>query len=327
MPQLNKYDVVIIGAGPIGLACGIEATKKKLNYLILEAGCLVNSLYHYPVNMTFFSTSERLEIGDVPFISHGYKPTRSEALEYYRRVTFSWNLNVRTYEKVIDIKDLDYGYLIKTDKAIYSSDNIIIATGFYGLPNLMHIPGEELPKVKHYYDEPHPYAGQKLIIVGGGNSAVDAALETFRRGAHVTMVISAGELDSGVKYWVRPDIENRIKEGSIKAYFNSTIKEIRQTEVDLCTPKGEFSIENHFVLAMTGYKPDYGLLHKAGVQVSNDSLMEPIYDPETFQANKKGVFLAGCVCGGMNTSRWNIESSRYHAERIINYITSQVNNP
>lgn len=327
MPQLNKYDVVIIGAGPIGLACGIEATKKKLNYLILEAGCLVNSLYHYPVNMTFFSTSERLEIGDVPFISHGYKPTRSEALEYYRRVTFSWNLNVRTYEKVIDIKDLDYGYLIKTDKAIYSSDNIIIATGFYGLPNLMHIPGEELPKVKHYYDEPHPYAGQKLIIVGGGNSAVDAALETFRRGAHVTMVISAGELDSGVKYWVRPDIENRIKEGSIKAYFNSTIKEIRQTEVDLCTPKGEFSIENDFVLAMTGYKPDYGLLHKAGVQVSNDSLMEPIYDPETFQANKKGVFLAGCVCGGMNTSRWNIESSRYHAERIINYITSQVNNP
>ncbi|MGE5432548.1 MAG: YpdA family putative bacillithiol disulfide reductase [Syntrophomonadaceae bacterium] len=319
----HKYDMIIIGAGPIGLACGIEAAKKGLSYLILEAGCLVNSLYHYPVNMTFFSTSERLEIGEVPFISHGYKPTRSEALEYYRRVTFSWHLNVKTYERVLDIKALDYGFLIKSEKGIYTAGNIVIATGFYGIPNLMNIPGEDLEKVKHYYDEPHPYSGQKLVIAGGGNSAVDAALETFRRGAEVTMVIAGSELDSGVKYWVRPDIDNRIKEGSIKAYFNSTIKEIRQSEVDLCTPEGEFSIENDFVLAMTGYRPDYTLLEKAGVETSRDELLEPYYDPETFETNKKGVFLAGCVCGGMNTSRWNIESSRYHAERIAECIQSR----
>ncbi|HEX2867267.1 MAG TPA: YpdA family putative bacillithiol disulfide reductase [Ignavibacteriales bacterium] len=321
MPQ--KYDIIIIGAGPIGLACGIEAVKNDLSYLIIEAGCLVNSLYNYPVNMTFFSTSERLEIGDVPFISHGYKPTRAEALEYYRRVAFSWHLNIKTYERVLDIKYPGFGFLIKTDKGIYSAGNVIIATGFYGIPNLMHVPGEELPKVKHYYDEPHPYAAQKLVIIGGGNSAVDAALETFRRGAEVTMVIAAGELHEGVKYWVRPDIENRIKEGSIKAYFNSTVKQIRETEVDLCTPEGEFSIENDFVLAMTGYKPDYVLLEKAGVDISPDELREPYYNTETFETNKKGVFLAGCVCGGMNTSKWNIESSRYHAERIISYIKSE----
>ncbi|MCU7493381.1 MAG: YpdA family putative bacillithiol disulfide reductase [Ignavibacteria bacterium] len=323
MNMPHTYDIIIIGAGPIGLACGIEAAREGLSYLIIEAGCLVNSLYHYPVNMTFFSTSERLEIGGVPFISHGYKPTRSEALEYYRRVTFSWNLSVKTYERVLDIKDLDYGYLVKSEKGIYTANNVVIATGFYGVPNLMNIPGESLKKVRHYYDEPHPYAAQELVIVGGGNSAVDAALETFRRGAHVTMVIAGGELDPGVKYWVRPDIDNRIKEGSINAYFNSTIKEIREDEVDLCTPEGEFSIKNDFVLAMTGYQPDYTLLKKAGVKISHDELREPYYDGETFQTNKEGLFLAGCVCGGMNTSRWNIESSRYHAERIIKFIKSR----
>ncbi|MCU7495277.1 MAG: YpdA family putative bacillithiol disulfide reductase [Ignavibacteria bacterium] len=322
MPQ--KFDIIIIGAGPIGMACGIEAVKSGLSYLIIEAGCLVNSLYHYPVNMTFFSTSERLEIGEVPFISHGYKPTRSEALEYYRRVAFSWELNVKTYERVIDIKSLDSGYLIKTSKGVYAAANAVIATGFYGIPNLMNVPGEQMQKVKHYYDEPHPYSAQKLLIVGGGNSAVDAALETYRRGAHVTMVIANGELDPGVKYWVRPDIENRIKEGSIKAYFNSTVKEIRETEVDLCTPEGEFSIGNDFVLAMTGYQPDYGLLEKAGVEISKDPFMEPFYDEETFETNRKGLFLAGCVCGGMNTSRWNIESSRFHAGKIVNAIRSRI---
>lgn len=321
----NRFDVIIVGAGPIGLACGIEAEKRNLNYLIIEAGCLVNSLFNYPVNMTFFSTSERLEIGNVPFISHGYKPTRSEALEYYRRVTESWHLNISYYEEVLGAEEFNYGYKVKTNKQFYFADNIIVATGFFGKPNLMGIPGEELSKVKHYYKEAHPYIGQKLLVVGGGNSSVDVALETFRRGAFVTMVVMGPELDKGVKYWVRPDIENRISEGSIKAYFNSTVKVIREKEVEICTPSGELTLENDYVLAMTGYRPDYELLGTMGVEISCDSLKEPVHNTETFETNKKGIFLAGCVCGGMNTSKWNIESSRYHAKNIIEYIAQRYN--
>lgn len=318
--HLEKYNVIIIGAGPIGLACAVEAEKKKLNYLVIEAGCLVNSLFNYPVNMTFFSTSDRLEIGEVPFISHGYKPTRSEALEYYRRVALSWDLNIRYYESVLGAEEFNSSFKVKTTKDSYLTDNIIVSTGFYGRPNLMGVAGEELPKVKHYFKEPHPYIGQKIIVVGGGNSSVDAALETFRKGASVTMVIMTNELDSGVKYWVRPDIENRIKEGSIKAYFNSTIKIIREKEVEICTPQGEKTIENDYVLAMTGYQPDYELLSRLGIEFSCDSIKEPAYDKQTFETNKKGIFLAGCVCGGMNTSKWNIESSRYHAKNIVEYL-------
>ncbi|MGE5412099.1 MAG: YpdA family putative bacillithiol disulfide reductase [Clostridiales bacterium] len=318
--HLEKYNVIIIGAGPIGLACAVEAEKKKLNYLVIEAGCLVNSLFNYPVNMTFFSTSDRLEIGEVPFISHGYKPTRSEALEYYRRVALSWDLNIRYYESVLGAEEFNSSFKVKTTKDSYLTDNIIVSTGFYGRPNLMGVAGEDLPKVKHYFKEPHPYIGQKIIVVGGGNSSVDAALETFRKGASVTMVIMTNELDSGVKYWVRPDIENRIKEGSIKAYFNSTIKIIREKEVEICTPQGEKTIENDYVLAMTGYQPDYELLSRLGIEFSCDSIKEPAYDKQTFETNKKGIFLAGCVCGGMNTSKWNIESSRYHAKNIVEYL-------
>ncbi|MGE5497598.1 MAG: YpdA family putative bacillithiol disulfide reductase [Syntrophothermus sp.] len=319
----NVYDVLIIGAGPIGLACGIEAEKRNLNYVIIEAGCLVNSIYNYPSNMTFFSTSDRLEIGNVPFISHGYKPTRSEALEYYRRVADHWKLKICYYEEVHKIDEQGSVYKIITSKNQYLTDNIVIATGFYGKPNLMGIPGEELPKVNHYFKEPHPYISQKLIIAGGGNSAVDAALETYRKGAEVTMVVAMPELDQGVKYWVRPDIENRIREGSIKAYFNSTIKLIREKEVEICTPSGEMTLENDFVLAMTGYQPDYSLLVSAGVDVSGDSIREPVCRSDTFETNKRGIFVAGCVCGGLNTSRWNIESSRYHAENVISHIASR----
>ncbi|MGE5681669.1 MAG: YpdA family putative bacillithiol disulfide reductase [Bacillota bacterium] len=321
----NIFDLIIIGAGPIGLACAIEAKKRDLNYLVIEAGCLVNSLFNYPVNMTFFSTSDRLEIGEVPFISHGYKPTRSEALEYYRRVAQSWQLNINYYETVLNSEQLNNNYRVNTSKDTYITDNIIVATGFYCKANLMGIPGEELPKVKHYFKEPHPYIGQKVIIVGGGNSSVDAALETYRKGSEVTMVVMMPELDKGVKYWVRPDIENRIKEGSIKAYFNSSIKIIREKEVEICTPAGEITIENDFVLAMTGYQPDYELLSNLGVDVSCDNIKEPFYNPETFESNKKGIFLAGCVCGGMNTSKWNIESSRYHAKNILDYISKRYN--
>src|SRR6187401_1312793 len=225
-------DLIIIGAGPIGLACGIEAKKAGLDYVIIEKGCLVNSLYHYPLNMTFFSTSERLEIGEVPFISHNPKPTRDEALEYYRRVAMHWKMNTRLYERVDVVKRLQVegsrleSFIVTTSKSIYEVSNVVISTGFYDIPNLMGIPGEDLPKVHHYYKEPHPYYGQKILVVGAANSAVDVALETYRKGAEVTMVVREPAIGESVKYWVKPDIENRIKEGSIKAYFNSEIKRI-----------------------------------------------------------------------------------------------------
>lgn len=316
----NQYDIIIIGAGPIGLACGIEAKKNNLKTLIIEAGCLVNSIYHYPKNMTFFSTSERLEIGNIPFISHGYKPTRSEAMEYYRRSMQYFSLKVNLYEKVSDIKNNNGLFEVVTGKQTYYASKVILATGFYSIPNLMNIPGEDLSKVKHYFDEPHPYTEMNVVVIGGGNSAVDAALEVFRRGAKVTMVVMTETLNPGIKYWVRPDIENRIKAGEIKGYFNSSVRAIYEDKVDLCTPSGEFSIKNDFVLAMTGYQPDYNLLNNAGVKICDDESKTPVYDPNTFETNVPGLFLAGCVCGGLNTSRWNIESARFHAEKIIQYI-------
>jgi len=227
----NHYNIIIIGAGPIGLSCGVEAVKRNIKYLIIEKGCLVNSIYNYPTNMTFFSTSERLEVGGVPFVSHGDKPTRREALEYYRRVKAAWNLNVNTYETVLEIKGKEHDYSVLTTKGEYSCKNTIITTGYYDNPNLLNIPGEDLPKVKHYFKEAHPYAYHKVIVIGGGNSAVDAALETYRRGAEVTMVVCELKLKDSIKYWVKPDIENRIKEGSIKAFFNSRVIEIREDEV------------------------------------------------------------------------------------------------
>ncbi len=312
----SEFDVIIIGAGPIGIACGIEAVKRKYNHLILEKGCLVNSLFHYPTNMVFFSTSERLEIGDVPFVSHGDKPTRREALEYFRRVVNSWKLNVNTYEKVLNIMDESGDYIVITDKKKYAAESVIIATGFYDFPNLLNIPGENLPKVKHYFDEAHPYVYLNIVVIGGGNSAVDVALETYRRGSKVTMVVREDSLKDGVKYWVRPDIENRIKEGSIKAYFNSKVLSIRDDEVDLETPEWKFTIKNDFVFAMTGYHPDFGFLSKAGIKITEEQI--PVFNEETYETNKERVYLAGVVCGGMDTSRYFIENSRLHAESIFN---------
>ena len=312
----HTYDVIITGAGPIGISCGIEAVKRNYNYLIIEKGCLVNSLFHYPTNMVFFSTSERLEIGGVPFVSHGDKPTRREALEYFRRVVNSWNLNVKTYEKVLEIKDRNGEYEVVTDKQSYKTRNVIIATGFYDKPNLLNIPGEDLSKVKHYFDEAHPYVYLNLIVIGGGNSAVDVALETYRRGSDVTMVVREDSLKEGVKYWVRPDIENRINEGSIKAYFNSRVTEIRQEEVDIETPDGILTVKNDFVFAMTGYHPDFDFLKKAGVEIASEG--NPVFNEETYETNRERIYLAGVVCGGMDTSRYFIENSRSHAEAIFN---------
>jgi thioredoxin reductase (NADPH) len=313
----NSFDTIIIGAGPIGLACGIEAKKAGLSYLILEKGCLVNSLFHYPLNMTFFSTSDRLEIGNVPFISHGPKPNRFEALEYYRRVCTSHELNVRLYEKVETANLISTGFELNTPKGKYFCKSLILSLGFYDLPFLLNVPGEDLPKVKHYYDEPHPYFAQKIIVVGAANSAVDVALETWRKGADVTMVVRENSIRESVKYWVKPDIENRIKEGSIKAYFNSEVKEITPTHVCVKTPEGEKLIENDFVLAMTGYQPPFEFMASLGIFFQDDEYHTPVYNEETMETNVPGLYLAGVVCGGLKTNKWFIENSRVHAEMII----------
>ena len=313
------YDIVIIGGGPIGLACGIKAKEAGLSYIILEKGCLVNSLYNYPQNMTFFSTSEKLEIGGVPFVSNSPKPTRAEALEYYRRVTLKFNLNVHLFEQVLSVNKLN-NYAIQTSKAKYQSKNIVLSTGFYDLPALMNIKGEDLPKVSHYYKEPHFYAFQKVVVVGASNSSVDAALECYRKGAEVTMVVRAGEIGERVKYWVRPDIVNRIEEGSIKAFFSSRLKEINTDNVIIDTPDGEQIVENNFVLALTGYQPNFDFLKKMGVELSNDESKYPQHNTETMETNQKGMYLAGVVCGGMDTHLWFIENSREHADKIIGNI-------
>ncbi len=266
MNEQKLYDVIIIGGGPIGLACGIEAKKAGLNYLIIEKGCLVNSLYHYPLNMTFFSTSDRLEIGNVPFISHGAKPNRFEALEYYRRVAMSWDLKLKLYEKVTSVSRSGQYHFVATAKGSYKTKAVVLALGFYDLPYLLNVPGEDLPKVRHYYDEPHPYFGQKIVVVGAANSAVDVALETYRKGADVTMVIRENGIRESVKYWVKPDIENRIAEGSIKAFFYSQILRITDTSVEIKTPEGTKVIENDFVLAMTGYQPPFEFLTSIGIE-------------------------------------------------------------
>ena len=316
----NYYKVIIIGGGPIGMACGIEAIKAGIDYLIIEKGCLVNSLYNYPVNMTFFSTSERLEIGGIPFVSNNAKPTRNEALEYYRRVSQHYQLNTHLFEKVIEVIRIDNLYKVSTNKKEYTAEHIIIATGFYDIPYLLNVPGENLAKVTHYYKDPHFYAFQKVVVVGANNSAVDAALETWRKGAEVTMVIRSEQIGERVKYWVRPDIVNRIKEGSIKAYYNSTIKEIKEHEVLINTPEGIINLENDWVIAMTGYQPNLDFLRKMNINLSDDEVMKPWIDENTFETNVHNIYLAGVICGGMNTHRLFIENSREHAQKILQTI-------
>lgn len=318
---MQHLDILIIGGGPIGLACGLAAKRSGLTYLIVEKGTLVNSLYNYPSLMTFFSTSERLEIGEVPFVSSSVKPTRSEALEYYRRVADSHQLNIHLFEAVKAVeKAAEKGYLITTAKTTYAAQNIILATGFYDIPVRLNIEGEDLPKLTHYYKEPHFYYNQNVVVVGANNSAVDAALETYRKGARVTMVIRDEEVGHRVKYWVRPDIVNRITEGSIKAYFHSALKAVRPSEVDIETPEGIVTLENDFVIAATGYQPNFEFLKNIGIQLSKDEKLYPSYNPETQESNMKGIYLAGVVCGGMDTHVWFIENSRIHAEQIIKNI-------
>ncbi len=313
---MELYDVLIIGGGPIGLACALEAKKNNLKYIVIEKGTVVNSLYNYPLYMTFFSTADRLEIDDIPFITTKPKPGRQDALEYYQGIARAKDINIKTYEKVINIRKSAF-FQVETSKQNYFAKNVIVATGFYDLPNLMNIPGEDLPKVKHYYTEPYPYAFQNVVVVGSSNSAVDAALEIYRKGGNVTMIIRHTEISKSVKYWVKPDIENRIKEGTIKAFFGAGLLEVKTHSVIFKTNHGEIKeIENDFVLAMTGYLPDFDFLRNIGIQLNNDC-QNPLYNPETMETNVEGIYLAGVVCGGRDTHLWFIENSRIHAKKII----------
>lgn len=314
---MQVLDVAIIGAGPIGLACAIEVQMRGLTYTVIEKGCLVNSLFNYPLNMTFFSTAERLEIGNLPFVCLQSKPGRADALEYYRRVAQHYKLHLRLYEAVQSVERNSEGtFDITTSKGRIKAHRVIVATGFYDKPVALGVPGEELPHVTHYYREAHMYAFQRVLVVGGNNSAVDAALECWRKGAQVTMVMMEPQVGERVKYWVRPDIVNRINEGSIQAYTSSKVQAIRPGEVDVATPDGSVTLPIDWVLAMTGYQPDFSFLKKMGVQLSNDGKKFPTYHPQTMESNVPGLYLAGVVIGGMDTHVWFIENSRVHAEVI-----------
>ena len=319
---MEILDLLIIGAGPIGLNCALEAKKNNLTYLIVEKGTIVNSLYHYPLYMRFFSTAEKLEIAEIPFITTAPKPGRQDALEYYQGIARQKDLSINLFEKVLNVRKNEEIFEVETSKSRYSAKNVIISTGFYDLPNTMNIPGENLEKVKHYYTEPYPFAQQKIVVVGSSNSAVDAALETYRKGAEVTMIIRHSEISKSVKYWVKPDIESRILEGSIKAHFNAELTEIKENTVIFKDEKGELhEIENDFVLAMTGYLPDFDFLRNTGIRLEGDFL-NPYYNPETMETNIPNLYLAGVVCGGKDTHLWFIENSRIHANIIIKNILS-----
>ena len=314
------YDVVVVGAGPVGLACAIEAQRERLQARIIEKGSLVNSIVGYPARMEFFSTPDLIEIGGYPFPIQGYKPTREEAVEYYRGVAAQEKLDIGLYERVVGVRGEAGRFTVESDKKAYSARNVIVSTGFFDEANLLDVPGENLPKVTHYYREPYPYVRQKVAVVGARNSAAKAALDCYRHGAEVTLIVRSAALSDKVKYWIKPDLENRIKEGSIKAYFNTTVEEILPTLIRLKTPGGIVDIENDWVLAMTGYRPDYRFLESLDIDIGNDPDRTPIYDETTFETSRTGVYLAGTVCGGLRTGRWFIENGRFHARQIAKHI-------
>ena len=323
------YNVIIVGGGPIGIACALACKKQEISYLVIEKGCLVNSIYNYPQHMTFFSTANKLEIGNIPFVCVNPKPNRNEALEYYRRVSTASSLDVHLFEEVMHIEKSIKGgstliYEVQTNKASYFAENIIIATGFHDIPYFLNVPGEQLPKVTHYYKDPHFYAFQNVAIIGANNSAVDAALETWRKGAHVTMIIQNEEIGQRVKYWARPDIINRIEEGSIKAYFNASVISITENNIIINTHHGMVEIPNDWVIAATGYQPNLTFLEKIGIELSNDEIKKPTYNAETHETNVQGVYLAGVICGGMNTHSLFIENSIVHADYIVNDIRNKI---
>ena len=327
-PSDSRCDVLVVGAGPTGMACAIEAQKAGFKALIVDKGCLVNSIYHYPNNMVFFTTPELLEIGDIPFTTALAKPTRLEALEYYRRVAEHYELPIRQYEWVKTVMGKDGDFRVTTtDRRSsvhdYRARKIILATGYYDLANQLEIPGEDLEKVFHYYRDPHPYYDADVLVIGGKNSAAEAALDLWRHGARVTIVHRGPQMHNHVKYWVRPDIENRIKSGQIVAYFNSTVREINEDCVVLKTPSGTVRLKNDFVFALTGYHPDYDFLRSVGVELSYEQL-RPVCDPETLESNVPGVYVAGVIVAGSRTSEIFIENGRFHGKLIANHLREKM---
>jgi bacillithiol disulfide reductase len=313
-------DVVVVGAGPVGLACAIEARREGLQARIIEKGALVNSIVGYPARMEFFSTPELIEIGGYPFPIQGYKPTREEAVEYYRGVAAQEKLDIRLYERVLGVRGAAGDFTVTTDKDEHRARHLVVSTGFFDLPNLLNVPGEGLAKVTHYYREPYAYVRQKVAVIGARNSAAKAALDCYRHGAEVTLIVRSAALSDKVKYWIRPDLENRIKEGSVRAYFNTTVEEIRPSSLLLTTAAGRAEIENQWVLAMTGYRPDYGFLESLKIDIGGDPARTPVYDDTTFETSRPGMYLAGTVCGGLRTGRWFIENGRFHAQQIMKHI-------
>jgi putative YpdA family bacillithiol system oxidoreductase len=322
---MTHFQVIIIGGGPIGIACALECNKRGWHYTVIEKGALTNSIYNYPRNMTFFSTSEKLELDEIPFISNNPKPNRDEALEYYRRVVMANKLTIKLFEKVLSVEKQSDNFIITTDKDSYQSQKVILASGFYDMPKMLEVPGEHLPKVSHYYTEAHPYIMQKVAVIGASNSAVDAALEIWRKGGEVTMIVRGADIGKRVKYWVRPDIINRIAEGSIKAYFNAEVTGITEGSISFKTPKGELTIDNDVVLALTGYRPNLSFLKHIGIKLSDDDLEKPYYNEATMETNVEGLYLAGVICGGQETHKWFIENSRVHAKLIAEHLESQLN--
>ena len=319
----GAFDAVVIGAGPTGLACGIELQKLGLNALLIEKGCVVNSLYHYPTHMTFFTTPELLEIGDIPMTSLNEKPTRTEALKYYRRVADYYKVRVNQYERVLAINGGDGAFSIVTDKGEYGAKKVIIATGYYDVPNLLKVPGEELSKVIHYYKEPHPYFNHDVMVVGAKNSAAIAALDLYWTGARVTLVHRGAAIHPHVKYWIKPNIENRIKNGEITGYFNTRVVEIRPDSVLLETPEGRVTVKNDFVFAMVGYSPDMAFLNAAGITLEA-ATQKPRTNAETLESERPGVYLAGVIVAGMHTNEIFIENGRFHGRQIAAAIASEL---
>ena len=316
-------DLLIIGAGPVGLACAIEAHRQGLTARVVEKGALVNSIVGYPTNMEFFSTPDLIEIGGYPFPVKGYKPTREEAIEYYRGVAQRERLDLRLYERVHSVDGHAGQFTVGTSRGQHEAAAVVVVTGFFDQPNLLHVPGEDLPKVTHYYREPYPYVEQRVAVIGAKNSAAKAALDCYRHGAKVTLIVRSPELSDKIKYWIRPDLENRIKEGSIRAFFDTRITEIRETAIGLQTSAGPVQVENDWVLAMTGYQPDFTFLERIGVTFADDGARTPVYDEVTFETERAGLFIAGTVCGGYRTNRWFIENGRFHAQQIARHLAGK----
>jgi len=321
---MEQFEVAIIGAGPTGLACGIELKRRGVSAVLFDKGCIVNSIYHYPTNLVFFTTPELLEIGDIPMTSLNEKPGRTEALKYYRRVADHYALDVHQYERVLGIDGSDCNFTVRAettrgDRYCYDARKIILATGYYDIPNRLNVPGEDLPKVIHYYREAHPFYNQDVLVVGAKNSACIAALELHWTGARVTLVHRGPTISNNVKYWIKPNIENRIKNGEITAYFNSRVQDIREYDVVLSTTEGEIALKNDFVFAMTGYRPDFEFMERHGIHL-DPATSKPITDPETLESERKGIYLAGVIVAGTHTNEIFIENGRFHGKVIAEAI-------